>query len=70
MGQTQAVLEFIAKLQSEDLDVSGYMISHGLFGGISVGGLAATQPTDSGCNRTKIVTEHDWQCSDTDTLTT
>lgn len=69
VDKTQAVLEFVAGLEREDTDVSGYMISKGLFGGIAVGGLAATQPTDSGCRQTKIVNETDWQCVDTDTLT-
>lgn len=66
--KAQAVLEFIATLEREDSDVSGYMISGGLLGGISGGRLAATMPTESGCVRTRVVGETDWNCCDTDTL--
>ena len=70
VDKTQAVLEFIESLEHDDTDVSGYMISRGIVGGFSAGRLAATQETESACHTTKIGPETDWQCSDTDTLTT
>ncbi|MGA7672938.1 MAG: hypothetical protein WBW04_21150 [Nitrolancea sp.] len=68
--KADAVLEFLVSLRRDDADVSGYMLSSGLFGGISVGRLAATQETETQCVQTKIVNETDFRCIDTDTLTT
>ena len=61
---TQAVLRFIASLNREDADVSGYMLSGGSFGAISIGNLANKMPTESGCAKTN--NGKDWNCCDTD----
>lgn len=68
--KTAAVLQYLASLDHDDTDVSGYMISRGGFGGFSAGTLAATQPTESACHTTSIGPETDFRCTDTDTLTT
>ena len=68
--KAEAVLEFLVSLRQDDADVSGYMLSRGLYGGISVGRLAATQETETQCVQTKVVNETDFRCIDTDTLTT
>ncbi|MGA7672939.1 MAG: hypothetical protein WBW04_21155 [Nitrolancea sp.] len=62
VNMTEAVLQFLASLQDADSDVSGYMLSSGLFGGISVGRLSAV--TESGCVKTNR--GKDWNCADTD----
>jgi len=62
---TEAVLQFIASLEREDADVSGYMISGGgLFGGMSMGNRVSAFPTESGCAKTN--NGKDWNCADTD----
>lgn len=63
--KTRAVLEFIAALEGEDTDVSGYMLVGGMFGGVSGGRLAASMPTETGCVKTN--SGKDWNCADTDT---
>ncbi len=65
VDMTQAVLEFLASLQHSDDDVSGYMLSSGLFGGISFGGTNLKAVTESGCVKTNR--GKDWNCADTDT---
>ena len=74
VDKTEAVLEFISTLETEDADISGYMISRGGFGGFSAGSLAAKQPTETGCVKTGGgmggIFGTDWNCSDTDSITT
>ncbi len=60
---TGAVLEFIAGIERESADVSAYMLSGGLWGGISTGGLNIKITTESGCVQTR---GKDWNCCDTD----
>ncbi len=66
--QAQAVLDFVAGLESKDADVSGHMLSSGALSRMG-GGLAAKDGrTLSGCTMTTGDAEfgRDWQCSDTD----
>ena len=64
----QAVIDFVAGLETEATDVTGHMLSRGTIGGISSGTLAAKGRTLSGCWQTGGTFDGtDWSCSDTDT---
>jgi len=67
---TQAVIDFMAGLQSEESEVSGHMISRGAltgFGGAMTMGYK--NRTDTGCVQTKTGVGVDFDCSDSDTVT-
>jgi len=68
--KTEAVLQYIASLDRDDTDVSGYMIPVGSFRGSGPGSLSATQPTESSCHTTSVGPVTDFRCTDTDTFTT
>ena len=64
---TQAVLDFVDSLETDETDVTGHMLSTGMFGGIGGGALAAKGRTLSGCSQTGgTAFGTDWNCSDTD----
>jgi len=50
--KAQAVIDFVAGLQEDAHDVSGYMLSLGLVGGIYPGRLAAQTATTTNCRDT------------------
>jgi hypothetical protein len=61
----QAVLDFVASLESDEADVSGHMLSRGGIGGIG-GPLAAVGRSLTYCWKTGDTNYPDWSCSDTD----
>jgi hypothetical protein len=63
--QAQAVIEFVASLDSDDADVSGHMLSRGTIGGTG-GPLAAKGRSLTACWQTGTTDYPDWSCSDTD----
>ncbi len=67
--KAQAVLDFVASLESEEADVSGHMITGTRVGAIG-GALSAKGGRSlSGCSQTGGTGfGTDWQCSDTDTV--
>ena len=66
----QAVIDFVAGLESEDSEVSGHMISGGAFGGLG-GALSARMSTSTGCQQTVTgKLGYDMTCYDTDKITT
>jgi hypothetical protein len=66
-AQAEAVMEFVAGLQSRASDVSGHMISGGLTGGLG-GGLAAKGDTSTGCTSYSSGKNYDLTCDDTDKI--
>ncbi len=68
--KAQAVIDFVASLESEDTDVSGHMISAGAIGGFG-GALSARMTTSTGCLQTVTgKLGYDMQCADTDKIVT
>ncbi|MGA7672937.1 MAG: hypothetical protein WBW04_21145 [Nitrolancea sp.] len=68
--QAQAVIDFVAGLESEDSDVSGHMIAGGAgaFGG---GALLARMTTSTGCSQSVTgKLGYDMTCYDTDKIVT
>ena len=69
LEHTQAVIDFVAGLESEDSEVSGHMISGGAFGGLGGMTRSIKHRTDTGCVQTKTGVGVDFNCSDSDTET-
>jgi hypothetical protein len=61
--KTQAVIDFVASLTTEETDVTGYMLSTGM--GISAGSLANRVRTSAGCYFTGLAPV-DFTCSSSD----
>ena len=65
----QAVIDFVAGLETEETDVSGHMISRGAVGGM--GALSAKMTTSTGCSQSVTgKLGYDMTCYDTDTIVT
>jgi len=70
-NQTQAVIDFVATLETTETDVTGHMLSRGMIGGIGGGALGAKMSTSTGCQSSVTgKLGNDLTCYDTDTITT